>query len=103
MDRAARLGELALGRLRSAAQGLPEGFVVDVRGRGLILAVEVRRGAGRVAEICRERGLLVNAIGDTVIRILPPLNIGEDELVRGLDLLAAALSEVAAAPAGATS
>ncbi|MFO7246029.1 MAG: acetylornithine transaminase [Bacillota bacterium] len=103
VDRAARLGELALGRLRSAAQGLPEGFVVDVRGRGLILAVEVRRGAGRVAEICRERGLLVNAIGDTVIRILPPLNIGEDELVRGLDLLAAALSEVAAAPAGATS
>ncbi|HEX6990047.1 MAG TPA: acetylornithine transaminase [Bacillota bacterium] len=100
VERAGRLGEAALERLRSAAADLPAGWVVDVRGRGLMLAVEVRDGAAQVAEICRQRGLLVNAIGDTVIRLLPPLNIPERDLERGLDILTAALADTAPAAAG---
>lgn len=96
VERAGRLGESALARLRSAAHSLPDGWLVDVRGRGLILAVEMESGAGQVAEICRNRGLLVNAIGDTVIRLLPPLNITEAELRGGLDILIESLAAVAA-------
>jgi acetylornithine/N-succinyldiaminopimelate aminotransferase len=61
--------------------------VVEVRGRGLMLGVELDRAAGPVAESCLEAGLLVGTAGDTVLRLTPPLTIHVDELDTGLSLL----------------
>jgi acetylornithine/N-succinyldiaminopimelate aminotransferase len=69
-------------RLRHALAELPG--VVEVRGRGLMLAFELdpdyRPGAADiVVRALREQRLVLNATGPTTVRLLPPLTIGEAE------------------------
>jgi acetylornithine/N-succinyldiaminopimelate aminotransferase len=59
----------------------------DVRGAGLLLAVELHRAAGPVAHAALDKGLLVGTAGDTALRLTPPLTISRDEAQLGLDLL----------------
>jgi acetylornithine/N-succinyldiaminopimelate aminotransferase len=67
-----------------------------VRGRGMLLGVLVRGvKAGDVVTAARERGLLVNAIGDDVVRLAPALVLTEAEADDGVARLGAA---IAAAP-----
>jgi acetylornithine/N-succinyldiaminopimelate aminotransferase len=61
--------------------------VVDVRGAGLLLGVEVDRAASAVVATCFERGLLVGSAGDRTLRITPPLTIDDDELRQALAIL----------------
>ena len=75
--------------LRSALASLPG--VSEVRGRGLLLGAEVDRAAAEVVEACRERGLLVLAAGDSVLRLTPPLVVTETEVVQALETLATVL------------
>jgi acetylornithine/N-succinyldiaminopimelate aminotransferase len=85
-------------RLRIRLEGLG-GRVAGVRGRGMLLGVLVRGvKAGDVVVAARERGLLVNAIGDEVIRLAPALILSEAEADEGVSLLAAAISAAPAAP-----
>ncbi|CNF26728.1 4-aminobutyrate aminotransferase [Mycobacterium tuberculosis] len=98
-ERARRIGEIMLPRLRDLAARHPA--IGDVRGRGAMIAIElVREGTkepdpeltARVARRCHERGLLVLTTGTygNVLRFLPPLVIPEDLLNEGLDVLAEA-------------
>ncbi|HLS76116.1 MAG TPA: diaminobutyrate--2-oxoglutarate transaminase [Nocardia sp.] len=71
---------------------------VSVRGRGLVQGL-VFADASRAAKVCRaafDRGLLVETSGsmDEVVKLIPPLTIGEDELAHGLGLLAEAVAVV---------
>ena len=75
--------------LSAALVSLPG--VLEVRGRGLILGVELDRPAAAVVDACRERGLLVLSAGDSVLRLTPPLVITEDDVADALSTLAAAL------------
>jgi acetylornithine/N-succinyldiaminopimelate aminotransferase len=86
-------------RLREGLSGLPGARVGLVRGRGMLLAV-VLRGvqAGEVGRGARERGLLVNPIGDDVLRLAPPLTLSPAEADEVVARLGAA---IAAAPAKA--
>jgi acetylornithine/N-succinyldiaminopimelate aminotransferase len=84
--RAKRLGEAGLKRLRSALADHPA--LVDVRGLGLIIGVEMNHPVGDIVAKAQEEGLLVITAGPNVIRLLPALTISEDEWNQGLDLLA---------------
>ncbi|MEW2360037.1 aspartate aminotransferase family protein [Spirillospora sp. NPDC029432] len=90
---AARQGDVIIGGLRAAAEGLPA--VRDVRGKGLMFAVELAdaRSAGALMEACRERGLLVGKGGlyGNVVRMAPPLNLTDAEAAEGLAILTASL------------
>jgi acetylornithine/N-succinyldiaminopimelate aminotransferase len=85
-------------RLRTGLERLAgAGRVAQVRGRGMLLAVVVKGvTAGEVMKEARARGLLVNAIGDDVVRLAPPLTLPPAEADLAVERLAAAL---AAAPA----
>jgi 4-aminobutyrate aminotransferase / (S)-3-amino-2-methylpropionate transaminase / 5-aminovalerate transaminase len=98
---ARRIGEVALPRLNALAAQFPQ--VGDVRGRGAMLAVElVEPGttipdaalAGQVSAACHAAGLVTLTCGTygNVLRLLPPLVIGEELLDEGLDILAGALA-----------
>jgi acetylornithine/LysW-gamma-L-lysine aminotransferase len=77
-------GALIIDRLSD----LPPATVRQVRGRGLMVGIELREPAGpRIVELQR-RGILVLAAGRTVIRLLPPLVIDEPTLTTALDCLA---------------
>ena len=84
-SRAAKLGERLLAKLKEAL-GQVAG-VKDIRGRGLMLAVELDRPCKELLQMALERGLLINVTADSVIRLLPPLILTDNEadiLVREL-------------------
>ncbi len=73
------------------------GRVAEVRGRGMLIGMEIQGvDAAEVVNGARERGLLVNAIGDKVVRLAPALTLTVTEADEAVKLLGAAL---AAAPA----
>lgn len=65
--------------------------IVAVRGRGLMWGIELSGPAQPVIERALARGLLLMTAGPTVIRLLPPLVITEDELAEGLAILESCL------------
>ncbi|QFZ21962.1 4-aminobutyrate--2-oxoglutarate transaminase [Saccharothrix syringae] len=87
---ARRIEAVALPRLRD----LPG--VVEARGRGAMLAVELASAevAGRVAARCHQAGVVVLTCGTrgNVIRLLPPLVIPDELLAEGLDVLEGAMA-----------
>jgi 4-aminobutyrate aminotransferase-like enzyme len=93
---AARLGETLRARLDELAG--KHAWIGDVRGLGPMLALELEEQtpdrAQAVVSAAFERGLLLLACGlyGNVIRLLPPLTIGDDELEEGLGLLEEALA-----------
>ena len=78
-------------RLTAALRALDQ--VAEVRGVGLLIAAELTEGiaAGPVAVACLEHGLIVNAVTPSSLRFAPPLLITDDELDRGVAILAAVL------------
>jgi acetylornithine/N-succinyldiaminopimelate aminotransferase len=66
------------------------GFIKEVRGKGLMLAIQLDFPGGQFVTACMERGFLVNCTVDTVLRFLPPLIVSEREV----DLLVATLDEL---------
>jgi 4-aminobutyrate aminotransferase len=97
---AAKQGDRLLSGLRDLADTHPA--IGDVRGRGLMLAIELvvpggedpdPVAAGRLLEETRERGLLVGKGGlhGNVIRMAPAMTLTDDEAGEGLDVLAASL------------
>ncbi|REJ34847.1 MAG: aspartate aminotransferase family protein [Bacillota bacterium] len=70
--------------------------VAEVRGMGLMIGVELEEGlsAPRVMRAAFERGLLVGASGDAVLRVLPPLVISEADADEAAGILEAAIGAV---------
>src|SRR5713226_1005402 len=93
-EHAAVLGTQALERLSALRTPL----IREVRGRGLLLGIELSRRAQPYLEALLERGVLALPAGPNVIRLLPPLVITEDQLERVLDCLAEVLCEPGRGP-----
>ncbi|GAA3128981.1 diaminobutyrate--2-oxoglutarate transaminase [Streptosporangium carneum] len=111
-ERAAVVGALMMERLSQARAALP--VIGDVRGRGLMIGVELvdpegvpdSRGAlppaprlaAEVRAACLERGLIVELGGrhDSTVRLLPPLTITDEQAETVLDRLTDALAAVTA-------
>lgn len=78
VENAARVGE----RLKASLAGIRHDAIKEVRGRGLMLAVELHAEAGgarRVCENLQRRGLLCKETHDHTIRIAPPLILTDDQ------------------------
>ena len=69
--------------------------IKEIRGKGLMLGLELDCPAGPLVAGCREKGLLINNVGEQVLRFLPPLIITRREIDRSLEILDAVLSEQA--------
>ncbi len=78
-------------RLASGLSAIGSPRVRDVRGRGLMVGLELRERVGPVIKGLRERGLLTVAAGATVIRFLPPLVVSAREVDRAVEIVAAEL------------
>jgi len=74
-----------------------EPMIWDVRGRGLMIGVTLTRPkAVAVKQACREAGLLIATVGDSILRLLPPLILKKQQAEEGLRALEAALAQAAA-------
>lgn len=85
-------GEYFLRRLKEL-QGKYD-VVKDVRGRGLILAMELDRPAKSIVDKCLERGAVINCVQDTILRFLPPLVITLEDIDWLIDQLDEILKEL---------
>lgn len=86
-DNAAKIGEHLISGLRELASGLPEGTVLDIRGKGLMVGMQLGFDGKDVVSKCLERGLIINCTGKDVLRFLPPLIIGDSEVAQALCIL----------------
>ncbi|MBI5901027.1 MAG: aspartate aminotransferase family protein [Rhodocyclales bacterium] len=77
MARAIALGDAIRGGLRKALDGNPG--VVDIRGDGLMIGVELDRPCGDLVKQALAAGLLINVTADKVVRLLPPLVMSDAE------------------------
>ena len=53
--------------------------VKDIRGRGLMVGIELWKPCGELVAIARDKGLIINVTRDNVVRLLPPLVIKKEE------------------------
>jgi len=86
--RATKAGE----RLRTTLEALPG--VAEVRGQGLLLAAELVGVNGKeLASRLLDRGLVVNGLTDTAIRLAPPLLVSDAEIDEAVGMIASELSQ----------
>ncbi len=62
-------------------------FVVEVRGRGLMLGMELSMDGGEIVKTALAKGLLINCTMSKVLRFVPPLIVARDEIDQMLALL----------------
>ena len=99
MANAKKMGHLALKRLEEMKEKYE--IVGDVRGLGLFVGAEIvkdkktkTRGeaeAKQIIDYCFKHGLLLITAGRNTLRVIPPLNISEEELSEGLDIIEEAI------------
>jgi acetylornithine/N-succinyldiaminopimelate aminotransferase len=88
--RVKEVGGYLINRLEKMRPKYPA--ITDVRGRGLLVAVEFDRDiAQSLLEACLELGLLVNKLKPNAIRFIPPLIVGKKEVDEALDIVDKAL------------
>jgi acetylornithine aminotransferase len=69
-------------------------IVQEVRGRGLILGLQLSSDPTPIITAARERGLLVITCGTNTLRFVPPLIVTEDEIDKGMNILEDAMASV---------
>jgi len=104
IENAARMGEYLLGKLRSLQKRFH--WIGDVRGKGLMIGVEIVKDPvtkekaieerNKIIQACFEKGLLILGCGENVIRFSPPLIIGQKEADLALTILEDVLQEMGA-------
>lgn len=88
MERCSAIGAYFKERLDQLAA--KHSSIKEVRGLGLIIGMELDRPGAPVVESCIKEGFLINCVQDRVLRFIPPLIVGEDEI----DLLVEALDRI---------
>ncbi|HMW92563.1 MAG TPA: aminotransferase class III-fold pyridoxal phosphate-dependent enzyme [Candidatus Obscuribacter sp.] len=99
-ERAEKVGEMIMGRLKKFAAG--KDYIGEVRGRGLMIGIEFndknggpsKELADKVAERCLEQKMIVLTCGNAgqVIRLIPPLNISDADAQKACDILEKAMT-----------
>ncbi len=102
IDNAAKVGAKILERLHGWKK--THALVGDVRGRGLMIGVELVKDKttrepatalrNRLETLCFEKGLMILGCGETSIRLCPPLVVSEEEATVALDILEDCLTQV---------
>jgi acetylornithine aminotransferase len=85
LDNALTLGDFLLQNLRKRLNQVAG--VVDIRGQGLMIGIELNKPCGELVKRALDHGLLINVTADNVIRLLPPLIFSPLEAQQLLDQL----------------
>ena len=109
MENARKVGGKAKKRLLEMKEKYE--IIGDVRGMGLFIGIEIVKDkrskvrgeveAKQIMDYCFHHGLLVIMAGRNTLRVIPPLNISEEEMDEGLDILEEGIASVNSAAANA--
>lgn len=93
LENVTQMGELLKAKLGMLKEDFPH-LITDIRGRGLMIGIELKSDADQVALALMNRNILVNVTAGSVLRILPPLIIRREEVDRFMEGLQAVLTEL---------
>jgi acetylornithine/succinyldiaminopimelate/putrescine aminotransferase len=85
LDRATQLGQRFRSRLEAVAA--ESNIIREVRGLGVMIGIELTIDAAPLVKACLDRNLLVNCTQGTVLRLLPAMNLTDEQATEGLDIL----------------
>ena len=93
LDHVVAMGQIIFNELNKLKEKCPQ--IKEIRGKGLMIGIELEdrdntklKSPGKlVYSKCMENGLLVNAVTDTTVRMLPPLTICEQEIKEAVNIL----------------
>lgn len=88
---ATKQGEKIIKQLKNKLRN--QAGVVDIRGKGLLIGVELDRPCREILHIALQKGLLMNVTADKVIRLLPPLIINDEEIAYLTEKLTECIAE----------
>jgi predicted acetylornithine/succinylornithine family transaminase len=89
LERAGHVGEKFRSRFLAIKEKCP--LITDVRVKGTMIGVELSVDGAPVVQGCLQRGVLINCTHQTVIRLLPALTIGDEQIDDGCDVIAEVL------------
>ena len=89
MDNAATVGDYLIAQLKTLQQSFPT-LITEVRGKGLIVGMELTKPGRDIVNDCLSKGLIINCTAGNVLRFVPPLIITKDNV----DTLITILKEV---------
>lgn len=69
-------------------------FIKEIRGLGLMLGMELSIEGRKIVEKCQEKGLLINCVGENILRFLPPLIINENDVDEAINILEKVFNEI---------
>jgi acetylornithine aminotransferase len=92
LDNCVAMGDYLRSRLEELRDRYP--FITEVRGRGLILGMELTIPGADIVSQALQKGLLINCTADTVLRFLPPLIVSREEIDEALTILDGILQEI---------
>jgi len=78
-------GEYLIGKLNILKGRYP--IIVEVRGKGLMVGLELEAKAKEAVQRCIEKGLLINCTHEKVLRLMPALNITKKEIDQAISIL----------------
>ena len=93
LENATNMGERFRSHFEALRNELP--IIRDIRVRGMMVGVELSIPGAAAVGRCMERGVLINVTHDTVVRLLPPLNITAEQVDEGCEVIADVLREMA--------
>lgn len=86
LDHCRRIGKYFVERLEKLKDDFPD-IIVEVRGKGLMIGLELTKEGGPIVELCAKRGMLINCTAGSVLRFTPPLIITKKEIDLLIDVL----------------
>jgi acetylornithine aminotransferase len=90
LDNCTRMGERLRNGLAHLASRCP--LIREVRGRGLLVGVELNEPAGPIVDRARETGLIINAAGEKVLRFAPALTVSAQDVDEALSIMSRVLT-----------
>jgi acetylornithine aminotransferase len=96
LDNCRQMGEYLRSRLAELCQKYA--FVREVRGRGLILGMELEIEGGEIVKQAMQRGLLINCTVGKVLRFVPPLIVSREEIDEAIAILDEVLAGLPGSP-----
>lgn len=86
LDNCKRMGDYLLKGLREIKEEYPS-FILDVRGKGLMIGMEMSLECSEIVKDCLERGLIINCTAGNVLRFTPPIIVQKKDIDNMLNIL----------------
>ncbi len=86
LDQCSRMSKYFRKKLEQLMEEFPS-LIIEVRGKGLLLGMEMTRDGDPIVKACLEKGVLINCAAGNVLRFIPPLIVQQKDIDRLIDVL----------------